>query len=165
MKNKVLFLVVALISIFGFSRCHSGIIYESYHKLDEARWNQDSTIVFSPRIKNITDPVDIDLRIRNSNDYMYSNLWLFIKTETPSGNVYKDTIEVPMADHKGKWLGKGLGDTFELNYPYKLNRQLPDTGVYKIEIIQGMRSEKGYIEGIRDIGLRIDLTKYTSGKE
>lgn len=165
MKTKILFLIVASISILGFSCCERGIIYESYHKLEEAQWHQDSTLLFSPHIESITDPVDIDIRIRNSNNYMYSNLWLFIKTETPSGKTYKDTVEVPMADHKGKWLGKGLGDTFELNYPYKLNRQLPDTGVYKIEVTQGMRSEQGYIEGIRDIGLRIDLTRYTSGKE
>ncbi|QZE14149.1 gliding motility lipoprotein GldH [Halosquirtibacter laminarini] len=164
MRNILLFLVTSTL-IACFSSCSNNSIYDSYYTIEDGEWHQDSLVVFKPHISNNDLAYDMDITIRNTNSYIYSNLWLFVKTISPKGKVFNDTLEVTMADLRGKWIGRGLGDTFELKYPFKENTLLPDTGNYCIQIIQGMRSDNGYIEGISDIGLKIELTDIESGKE
>ncbi|MDC1107082.1 gliding motility lipoprotein GldH [Prolixibacteraceae bacterium] len=165
MMRKVQRTILLLGILTGLYSCQDGNVFNSYYGIHNGQWNQDSTVVFSPTIISTEQPFDIDINIRNTNRYDFSNLWLFVKTTTPSGKVFNDTIDIPLADDRGKWLGDGLGDTFEQSHPFKINTLLPDTGTYHIEISQGMRSKMKYIDGISDIGLKIDLTEYRSGKE
>ena len=48
------------------------------------------------------------LKVRETTDYEYQNLFLFSHTEET-----KDTIEIVLSDKKGKWKGKGVGDIRE----------------------------------------------------
>ncbi|QZT35816.1 gliding motility lipoprotein GldH [Halosquirtibacter xylanolyticus] len=165
MMRNVQLMILLLGVLLGTSSCQDNRTFNSYYNINNDQWHQDSIVVFSPNVTSVDQALDLDVNIRNTNSYDFNNLWLFIKTTTPSGVVFNDTIDVPMADHRGRWLGRGLGNTFELSYPFKTNTLLPDTGTYHIEIMQGMRSEAKYIDGISDIGLRIDLTEYKGGKE
>jgi gliding motility-associated lipoprotein GldH len=69
----------------------------------------------------------------------------------------KDTIEVILADNRGKWLGSGLGDIWDLQQIYKENIRFAQQGRYTFEYQQAMRTEK--LPFILDVGLRVEKVK------
>jgi gliding motility-associated lipoprotein GldH len=92
--------------------------------------------------------------VRNTSLYPMSNLYLFITTIAPSGHSIRDTVEVILADEKGKWLGSGLGDIWDLQQLYKENVRFAQQGRYIFEYEQAMRTEK--LPFILDVGLRVE---------
>jgi gliding motility-associated lipoprotein GldH len=83
-----------------------------------------------------------------------SNLYLFVTTTAPSGHSVRDTVEVILADEKGKWLGSGLGDIWDLQQLYKQNVRFAQRGKYRFEYEQAMRTEK--LPFVLDVGLRVE---------
>ena len=86
--------------------------------------------------------------------YSYSNIFLFVTTTSPGGQWIKDTLEMPLANSRGKWLGSGIGDLYFIRQLFKYNVRFPTSGVYTFKIVQGMRDTD--LKGIRDIGLRLE---------
>jgi gliding motility-associated lipoprotein GldH len=95
--------------------------------------------------------------VRNTGEYEYSNLYLFVTTHSPSGLALRDTIEVVLADDRGKWLGKGAASVFTLYIPYRQNIRFPLRGIYQFDIEQAMWIED--LKHISDIGLRIEKVR------
>lgn len=128
--------------------------FEAYQALDSSGWHKDSLVVFPVELKNTGGSHNLYLNIRNSGDYAFSNLWLFVTIKSPDGELLTDTVEFQLADPTGKWTGSGIGDLFDNQFIYKKNVYFPSPGTYTFSIQQGMRAEK--LKGIRDIGIRIE---------
>jgi gliding motility-associated lipoprotein GldH len=92
--------------------------------------------------------------VRNTGKYEYSNLYLFVTAHSPNGNLVRDTVEITLADERGKWLGRGAASVFTLFYPYKTNIRFPMRGIYTFDIEQAMWIRD--LGNISDIGLRIE---------
>jgi gliding motility-associated lipoprotein GldH len=107
-------------------------------------------------VPDSTKIYNLYLNVRNEGRYGYSNLWLFVKIVPPKGKVLNDTIELSLANPEGKWLGSGLGDIYDMKYPYKQTTIFPSAGYYRFEVRQGMRTEDGILRGIRDFGITLD---------
>ena len=92
--------------------------------------------------------------LRHMENYRYSNLFIFLHTRMPNGNVTHDTIECTLATPEGRWIGKGSGSMRDLTIPLNENLRFPLTGLYHFEIEQAMREP--VLKGISDIGLYIE---------
>jgi gliding motility-associated lipoprotein GldH len=145
--------VIILAGIFLIS-CDNNRVYEENVNLDDHRWNRSNTLIFNVEITDTVSPHNIYVNVRNGGQYSYSNLYMFIRTVSPSGQWIRDTVEFTLADEKGKWFGNGLGDIFFLQLPYKENVRFPYPGLYSFELEQAMRSEE--LKQIFDIGIRIE---------
>jgi gliding motility-associated lipoprotein GldH len=66
-----------------------------------------------------------------------------------------DTVNCKLADNSGKWLGKGIGDLWDLQIPYIGGFKFAQKGKYTVSLEQAMRVENG-LEGITDVGLRVE---------
>lgn len=121
--------------------------------IKDERWSKDEALVYEVNIKDTLTPNSVYLTIRNSTDYGFSNLFLFIKTSFPDHSVARDTLECILANPDGKWIGKGLSRLKESQVLLKKNVRFHKKGLYRFEIIQGMRTEP--LEGIADVGMRI----------
>ena len=132
------------------------IIYET-HTIPGNKWNMNDTIRFKTNISDINSYYDCYLDIRNSGDYPFSNLYLFIKSKYPDGKYTLDTLECTLADNQGKWLGKGLGDIKESRLLLSKNLRFKQAGNYKFEIVQSMRTSD--LKGIYSIGIKIQKAK------
>ena len=75
----------------------------------------------------------------------------------PNGGLLKDTVNCVLADNRGKWLGKGVGDLWDLRIPYVGGFKFAQSGKYIISLEQAMRVEDG-LKGITDVGLRVETT-------
>ncbi|HRS53829.1 MAG TPA: gliding motility lipoprotein GldH, partial [Bacteroidales bacterium] len=91
--------------------------------------------------------------IRNTSDYGFCNLFIFLKTLYPDGNNSIDTIEFILAGPDGKWLGKGK-NIIDNKILLKTNLSFPKAGNYSFEFTQAMRENK--LKGIEDIGIQIE---------
>lgn len=136
--------------------CNKNSVFSDYRVLKGSKWHQDSILRFDLTVPDSTKIYNLFLDVRNEGRYPYSNLWLFVKIIPPKGKVVNDTIELTLATPEGKWLGYGLGDLYDMKYPYKQTTFFPNAGYYRFEVRQGMRTEDGVLKGIHDFGITLD---------
>ena len=136
--------------------CNRKSIFSDYRALKGSKWHQDSVLIFDMTVPDSTKIYNLFLNVRNEGKYNYSNLWLFVKIIPPRGRAINDTIELSLATPEGKWLGYGLGDLYDMKYPYKQTTFFPQTGYYRFEVRQGMRNEDGVLKGIHDFGFTLE---------
>jgi gliding motility-associated lipoprotein GldH len=148
-----------LIPLFGliFHSCDPDRVYEKNIRIPDGIWDRNNPVNFEVIVQDTITPYNLYINIRNTSLYPFSNLYLFITTTAPSGHSVKDTVEVILADEKGEWLGKGLGDIWDLQKIYKQNVRFAQKGMYLFEYEQAMRMEK--LPFILDAGLRVEKTR------
>jgi len=140
MKKKIIWLVIYLTPIFiSIASCSNKVEYSSEVEIPNGIWKSQEAAVFSPEFADTLQNYNILLSISNTNLYRYSNLWLFVKIESPDGFYQKDTLEVFLAEENGKWLGKEQGDQWKMQFYFKKQIRFPKIGKYTFEIQQGMR--------------------------
>lgn len=147
---------LALVLIIGMglflASCSHNDVYNEFHSFPQAVWKRNNPAVFDVEIKDLSAEYSVLLEIRNSNEYSFQNLWLYVDVLSPTGTIVKDSFNVELADVYGKWHGTGLS-LYSHSHPYRTNYHFPDTGTYRFRVIQGMR--QAVIPGISDIGLTV----------
>ena len=152
---KVFVFLVQVFIITGLISCDRNRIYEENSEIENQVWNLDQSIEFTPIISDTSNVSNVYLNIRNTDEYSYSNLYLFITTTAPTGYWIIDTVEIVMADKRGKWTGSGFGGVYYNQKLFKVNVRFPFPGSYSFKVEHGMRVED--LKGIRDVGLRIEI--------
>ena len=149
--KKLLYIVIGLMLVF--TACTS----ESFNKrtvIPEAEWRQEDRVAFDVDINDTLSPYRFGIGLRHLENYHYSNLFVFLHTRMPNGNITHDTIECTLATPEGRWIGKSSGSMRDLLVPLNENLLFPLTGTYHFEIEQAMREP--VLKGISDIGLYIE---------
>lgn len=147
-------LVLLLFLFLFFSACDPGLIFQENQHVNNNSWPVDTSYTFQFLIEDTVSFNNFYVNIRNTTNYEYSNLFVFLNTRFPNGNVYRDTIECLLADKEGRWLGKGMGKIKDNSILVRRNVRFPVSGVYQMNVEQGMREE--VLSGISDIGIRIE---------
>jgi gliding motility-associated lipoprotein GldH len=110
-------------------------------------------------VTDTLNPHHFFVTLRNTADYPYSNVYLFLHTEFPNGRKSKDTIECVLTDRYGRWLGSGNGFIFDHKIIsnkvlYQYQKKFPLSGKYRIDIEHAMRMDT--LKEILDVGVRIE---------
>tara|TARA_R110002020_G_scaffold285140_7_gene500714 strand:+ start:1817 stop:2299 length:483 start_codon:yes stop_codon:yes gene_type:complete len=156
-------LIGALALIFLCFSCDKEQVFHERQDLAEI-WHKDSAVVFKVKDLDSLKNYDLFMTLRNDNKYAFSNLFLITNMQFPNGRTIKDTLEYEMARPDGSWLGEGFGDLKENKLWYKEGVRFNESGTYTFSIKQAMRRNGDVnpittLEGIRDVGLRIELSK------
>lgn len=151
-KSVIIFLSLTILSAVYYS-CNPNTVFNQNVILPADGWFKNNAVAFNVTILDTLDTYEFGLNVRNSVNYRYSNLYIFLITEFPNGNISRDTIELNLADDEGKWLGKGWGDIKESNIVLKTGLAFPLNGNYRFLVQQAMRVDT--LKGINDIGLSI----------
>jgi gliding motility-associated lipoprotein GldH len=149
--------LLSICTLFILLSCDPNRVFEKNIKIPDGIWFKEQTVHFDVLIEDTTSAHNLYVNVRNTSLYPMSNLFLFIKTTAPSGHTIRDTVEVILADEKGKWLGSGLGDIWDLQQIYKENVRFAQRGKYTFEYQQAMRMDK--LPFVLDVGLRIESVK------
>lgn len=144
------FLLILVVS------CDRNRVFEKNYSLDNNEWHVIDTKPFKFEIADTSALYNIYLNVRNTTDYRFSNLYLFMTTVFPNDELAKDTLEIVLADNRGQWLGKGRGKYRFFRAPLAYDVRFGLTGNYVFELEQAMRKES--LKNISDIGLRIEKT-------
>ena len=155
MKVKSLNKFAFLVSLLLIVSCDGNKVYDKYVAINPEGWIITETIDFSVELNSTqVDLYDVLIGLRNNNDYLYSNLFLFVEVENPIGETTLDTLQYLLAEPSGSWIGKGVGSIKHNLFKYKESQNLQE-GIYKFKIRQGMRSN--ILLGLEDIGVRIEI--------
>jgi len=155
MKRLLTYLTTALL-LTCLTACDGSVFYDRQQSVDEHGWLPTETVDFDVTVDDTNTVYDFLLEVRNSASYPYSNTFLFIRTDFPDGSMSQDTMEFPLADVSGRWLGKRTGRYIDTRYYFRRNARFPMTGTYRFAISNGMRDSA--IVGLKDIGLRIEYS-------
>lgn len=147
-------LACAILGLIFLSSCNDDRFYERNIGISNGEWNVNDKKIFEVVIQDTLAQYDFYINVRNSGGYPYANLFLFLNTVFPNGEVARDTLELLLAEPSGKWLGKGSGDIYDNRIMFKKGAVFPMAGSYRFEFEHGMRTET--LPHIMDIGLRIE---------
>ena len=157
LKNKVLlcFIFRCLVS------CESDSGYTNYKSLTKDGFSS-SPIVFNIP-ENVIDSgiKNLFIRLRNDNNYLYSNIFLIASVQAGNDVIFKDTLEYAMANPDGSWIGKGFTEVKDSKLWWKEGVVFPEARPISISISQAVREfgkEKGVsrLKGIESVGISIE---------
>jgi len=154
-KRKGSFFILAIFSLLLLNSCDGNKVFEQYIEVENAIWHKENIAKFNIDIKDTSSMHNLYINVRNKGNYPYSNLYLFVTIQGPDGSQQTDTVNCILADKRGKWLGKGIGDLWDLKMPYIGGFKFAQSGNYTFMYEQAMRVENG-LKGITDVGLRIE---------
>jgi gliding motility-associated lipoprotein GldH len=148
-------LVISAITIALFVACSDKYVYNGYVAIPQEQWHADSIASFRIPVSDTVTYYNLYVSVRNTTDYPFQNLYLFIDIAAPNGAIARDTFECYLADDHGKWLGKGRGKYRDNRFTYRQNVRFGTEGEYRVTLQQAMRVEQ--LKGISDIGFRVEL--------
>ena len=147
-------LLFSLIALVFFASCDRSRVFEDNADIKDHMWDTSQVVAFDVPITDTASPHNFYVNVRNADAYPYQNLFLFIRTKFPDGRTSNDTLEIMLADEKGRWLGDGLGDIWDNQILFKKNVRFPLSGTYRFEYRQAMRDNP--LPLIMDVGIRIE---------
>mgnify|MGYP001598097461 FL=1 len=151
-RSKLLFLIPLFLMA-----CDSNLVYEENLKIEQGIWNRAQNAQFLFEVEDSTQAHNFYINFRHAGDYPYKNLYLFTRIKSPNGKIAKDTAQMILADNKGRWMGKSIGDIYDYQFKFKEQFKFPETGEYLVEIEQAMRDER--LDNVTDIGIRVEKIK------
>lgn len=143
-----------LLALASFSSCDDNQFYEENRDIKDGVWAINDKLLFDFDVPDSVTKYNFFFNIRNTDDYPYSNIYVFFKTTLPNGKNRVDTLEFPLADETGRWYGKGQGDVHDCRLIWKQGVRFPSAGKYHMEVEQAMRMEK--LPGVLNAGIRIE---------
>ncbi len=109
----ILSLCVALMMV----ACSTDDRGSDFVDLPQRGWAYGDTLQFTPlaHLDSAAAPVRgrLSVAVQHSNDYEWSNLWLEVTTPVDSLHVYRDTVQLTLADPYGHWTGSGFGSSYQ----------------------------------------------------
>lgn len=134
--------------------CQNSVVYQEQKAIPAKGWHHQEHLLFETTIHDTLSLHKLYLDIRNTTDYAYSNLFLFLDIAFPDGRILRDTIECTLADRRGQWTGSGFGRIRFNRFLFRDDVWFPAEGTYIFRIHHGMREDT--LQGIADTGIRIE---------
>ena len=150
--SKKSFSILFLLSLLLIS-CDPQMVFDQLKSTGNERWAWDEVRKFEIPMEDSAQLYNIYLNVRHTKEYPFENLYVFILLKSPDGSVLKDTVDIPLANVRGKWLGDGFGNIKFVRKKYREGVRFGRKGIYSVELSQGMRVEE---VPVTDIGIRIE---------
>lgn len=87
--------------------------YSHFHDIPGQNWGYYHQLLFDIVPEDSLVTGQLQLVVRHTNDYPFSNLYVECSREESGRIISSDTISVELADIYGNWLGTGLGTSFQ----------------------------------------------------
>lgn len=162
MNNKIYLSLFLFAIIVIFNSCDDEALYSGNNEITSDAWGIGDSAVFKAKISETESFYNVFIDIKINELFLTNNLWLYIFTESPSGNIQSDTIMYFITDERGKWLGKEKGAFIENKFMYKAYIKFPEKGEYTFIIKHGMREKD--LPLIESIGITVELAKITENE-
>lgn len=156
--RSITYIIIA-VSLFALlAACGRGERdYSSWEQLPAEGWAYTDTISLLPVDTTLTDNDSIldgtlHVALRHSNAYPYSNIWLELTYHGDGPYMLRDTINMPLADLYGRWLGSGFGAGYQRELIVKPDTRIDLTRPVTLRHI--MRVDT--LRGVEQIGILVE---------
>lgn len=127
--------------------------YSAFSTIDSDGWAYGHTFVYRPEITDSMADGLLRVAVRHSNDYPYRNLWLEVSYQVvaPDSTISfrADTVNIPLADIYGNWLGSGTGTSFQKADTVRTDFRLIPGAPVRVRHI--MRADR--LRGLEQVGI------------
>lgn len=137
-----------------FTSCDPGRLFEENKTIDGNAWYYKTFIPFDTEVKDTTKFYNVLVNVRVDADYKYANMFMWVHVTNPEKKSDQRRVEIKLADERGKWLGSGLGDIFDYQFPVLQNIKFPKSGLYRFELEQNMRDDT--LLHVKSVGVRVE---------
>jgi len=114
--------------------------YPIEYKTLNGTWQSGEVLTFYLDETMLHEPNHLYFHLRNTDAYMYSNIFLIARLKDSTQTYLSDTLEYAMATPQGDWLGKGFGEVKESVLWWKENIQIETKGPVHVEVEHAMRT-------------------------
>jgi gliding motility-associated lipoprotein GldH len=149
--NRIL---AVLVFASVFCACDPGRVYDDNKLIEGNNWYYKNAVPFDIQIKDTTKLYNVYVNLRITSDYKYSNIFMWMNTTNPEKKTDQRRIEIRLADEGGKWLGSGLGDLYDYQFPVLQKVKFPSSGFYRFELEQNMRDDT--LTFVKSVGVRVE---------
>lgn len=146
--------IIGIITLFVVSSCDPGRVFDDNKTIEGDAWYYKNRVPFDVRIKDTTKLYNVYVNLRVSADYKYSNIFMLVHTLNPDKKTDQRRIEIKLANESGKWLGSGLGDLYDYQFPAFRKVKFPQQGFYRFELEQNMRDDT--LMHVKAAGIRVE---------
>jgi len=153
MRNRI---IIALVSVLLLSACQEQPYFQQSFSFKNNTWARKNSPSFKVEIKDTSKAYNFILTFRNSTNYAYSNVWVYLNSKSPDKAYAREPFEIKITDEKGRWLGKKTGSILENRLVFR-NRKLAKPGIYTFVFEQGITKKVVY--NVLDLGLEIEEVK------
>ncbi|MBQ3655335.1 MAG: gliding motility lipoprotein GldH [Bacteroidales bacterium] len=156
MRKFLLILTAAFLTV----SCNRDRIYGEMTDIPDMVWDMNKIAKFEVPVEDINTPYNIKVELRVVDFYQFSNLYLFLRTESPSKKTLADTLECILYDDKGNSLTNSkmrFGELEDYEFTFKESVKFAEKGVYTFYIQHGMRLEQ--LPFVKEIGLTVEKLK------
>lgn len=139
---------------FVFPACSGNVVFNQSQRVADPVWSKDSVAEFNPLLTKGLYQVDVVLR--NTDEYRYQNLWLFLTSQTQD-SVFTDTLQCFLADDYGRWVGSGIGSIYTNRFVWLDSVAVADSLQINYRVAHGMRHDE--LSGIKEVGIVVSEIK------
>ncbi|MES2689664.1 MAG: gliding motility lipoprotein GldH [Bacteroidota bacterium] len=150
-KNTYSFFIVIMLFL---TACDPARLYEENKNIEDNAWYYKTKVPFDVQIKDTSKFYNVLVNLRVDANYKYSNIFMLVNTTNPEKKTDQRRIEIRLADESGKWMGSGLGDLYDYQFPAFKKVKFPQQGFYRFELEQNMRDDT--LMYIKSAGIRIE---------
>lgn len=145
--------IVAAMALF-ITACDPARVFDENRSIEGANWYYKNKMPFDVRINDTSKLYNVYVNLRVDADYKYSNIFMWVHTTNPDKKTDQRRIEIKLADESGKWLGSGLGDLYDYQFPAFKKVKFPQQGFYRFELEQNMRDDT--LMHVKAAGVRVE---------
>ncbi len=145
---------ISVISVAVTSCQDTETIADINQEISNRNWSHVKKVRIPVNIEDKTIPYNVYVNLRHTADYRYSNIFLLIEMTHPDGKKTMERKEFTLAYPDGEWLGKGSGNMYSHQLPYKMNYRFPQKGKYTFQLVQNMRDNP--LREVTDVGIRVE---------
>lgn len=146
------FLLICFCGLIFVSSCNKGVFFDEVQSLENNKFTLENQLVYEVNVTDTLKQYDFEIIVRNSTEYEYSNLWIYIVSEAPDSVSSKVAQRIDIAHSNGTWIGNKSGSIVTNKVKYQ-TLTFPIKGVYRFTITLATQQEQ--INHILDLGLRI----------
>ncbi len=143
-----------VITVFFTSCEDTKTIVDTNLEMNSHDWSYLNKVRIPVTIQNESIAYNVYVNLRHTADYKYSNIFLLIETTGPDGKKTTERKEFTLAQPDGEWLGKGSGNMYSYQLPYKMDYRFAKKGKYTFQLEQNMRDNP--LREITDVGIRVE---------
>lgn len=148
------YVLMATILITG---CQTKQLFEQNTIYPDHHWASKQLNEYQFTISDTSAAYKVFFVIRHHNAYHYKNIWLQFNTIAPNDSVFKQSLNLNLADDEKGWLGTGMDDIYDQRIPINNEAQHFKKGIYKFQIQHTMREDP--LENILSTGIRVEKVK------
>lgn len=155
---RIIKLILPVVMVLLLGSCMESPYYQKEYAIPHNEWSSNYKPSFKFEVTDTNALYNLYFLVRHTEAYPYSNIWLMVSTKQPGDTTFEQTrLEIPLAEHTGKWLGRGMGEIWEQRMPISHDGDtvmLRKKGIWEIQLEQNMRMDP--LPEVLQVGLRVE---------